>query len=75
MENAGRALIVAGILVLAIGLGLYLSARLGLPLSHLPGDVRVARDGASFHFPIATSLLLSVVLTIAINVILRLLRK
>ena len=75
METTGRYLMIAGIALLLIGAGIYLSARFGLPLGRLPGDIRVEREGFSFHFPLASSILVSIVLTIIINVILRLLKK
>ena len=56
-----RVLIVVGLLILAVGIAWPWIARLGL--GRLPGDINVARDGWSFHFPIVTSIVISVVLT------------
>jgi hypothetical protein len=60
----GRTLLVVG-LVLA-GLGLLMMA--GLPLGRLPGDIVVRRGQSTFHFPIVTCLLLSVLLSIVLMV-------
>jgi hypothetical protein len=58
-----------------VGMGLYLSAKLGLPLGRLPGDIRIEREGFSFYLPLATSILLSVVLAIVLNLIVQLWKK
>jgi hypothetical protein len=44
-------------------------------LGRLPGDIHVEGKQAYFHFPLTTCLLLSVVLTVVINVVIRLLKK
>jgi hypothetical protein len=62
-----------GILLLAGGL-LYLIDRAGLPLSRLPGDIRIGNENLTCFIPLATTLILSIVLTVLLNVIIRLLR-
>ena len=57
-----RLLIVLGLLILIAGLAWPWIARLGL--GRLPGDINIERDGWSFHFPIVTSIVISVVLTL-----------
>ena len=66
MTDLGKLLAVIGAVCLVVGLGLMLAGSLGLriPFGRLPGDIHVERDGWSFHFPLVTSLLLSVVLTL-----------
>ena len=56
----GRALVVIGLVIAAIGALMVL----GLPLFRLPGDVAVRRGNFSFHFPIVTSIVLSLLLTL-----------
>ena len=75
METIGRYLMLGGIILFLVGGGLYLSAKLGLPLGRLPGDIRIEGENGVFYFPITSSILVSVVLTIVVNVILKLLRK
>lgn len=70
-----RYIMFAGIILFLIGGGIYLAAKFGLPLGRLPGDIRIEREGFSFYFPLASSILVSVVLTILLNVIIRLLKK
>jgi formate hydrogenlyase subunit 3/multisubunit Na+/H+ antiporter MnhD subunit len=55
-----RQLIVLGLLIAAIGAVMAL----GVPLGRLPGDFTFRRDSFSFYFPLTTSILISVVLTI-----------
>ncbi|HET9669911.1 MAG TPA: DUF2905 domain-containing protein [Casimicrobiaceae bacterium] len=56
-----RVLIVVGLLILVAGIAWPWIARIGL--GRLPGDINVERDGWSFHFPIVTSIVISLVLT------------
>ncbi len=57
-----RFLIIVGVLLLVLGLAWGWLARLGL--GRLPGDIHVEREGWSFHFPLTTSILVSLVLTL-----------
>ena len=57
-----RWLIIAGIVLIVLGLAWPLIAKLGL--GRLPGDIHVERDGYSFYFPIVTGLIVSVVLSL-----------
>jgi hypothetical protein len=75
MDNIGRWLMIGGIVLFLLGGGIYLAAKFGIPLGRLPGDIRIERDGFSFYFPLTSSILVSVVLTIVVNVIARLLKK
>jgi len=56
----GRLLIVIGLLI--AGVGLLVS--LGLPVGRLPGDITIRRGSFTFYFPLATSIIASIVLTI-----------
>jgi len=71
LETIGRALMVGGILLFVLGGGLYLSAKFGLPLGRLPGDIRIEGENGVFYFPITSSILVSVALTIVVNVVVR----
>ena len=72
-EGIGRVLIIAGIILAVVGLLLAFGERIPL-LGKLPGDILIRRDGFTFFFPVVTFLLLSVILTIVINVILRIIK-
>jgi hypothetical protein len=71
MENIARWLVGGGIVLILIGGGVFLASRLGIPIGKLPGDIRIERGGGLFYFPIVTSCLLSILLTIVLNIIIR----
>ncbi len=75
MENISRYLIVAGLILVLLGCGFFLTSKLGLPLGRLPGDIRIEGQNGYLYFPIVTSIIVSIVLTIVINLCLRLIRK
>lgn len=75
LSSIGKILILAGLAVVAVGAGLWVMGRTGLPLGRLPGDIRIEREGFSFYFPIATSIVLSLALTVILNIIFRLWKK
>ena len=75
MENIGRYLIIGGVILILVGGGFYLAAKLVLPLGRLPGDIRIEGKNGSFYFPIVSSILISVVLTLILSIIARIFRK
>jgi len=75
MENIARYIMIGGIVLFLIGGGVYLAAKFGIPLGRLPGDIRIEGENGSFYFPITTSILVSVVLTVVLYLISRWLNK
>lgn len=75
MESIARYLMIGGLVLFLVGGGVYLAAKFGLPLGRLPGDIRIEGENGSFYFPLTTSILVSVVLTIVLNLISRFLQK
>lgn len=65
-QATGQILLLGGALLLAVGAWLYFGGGWG-PLGRLPGDIRITNDRWSFHFPIVTSLLISALLTLLMN--------
>ena len=63
MENIGRTLMVGGVILLVVGAGVFIAAKLGLPLGRLPGDIRIEGKNGVFYFPLATCILLSLLLS------------
>ena len=63
MSDLGRLLIVIGAVLVLVGLVLTFAGRIP-GLGRLPGDIHIQRGSWSFYFPLATSLVLSVVLSI-----------
>ncbi|HHL40801.1 MAG TPA: DUF2905 domain-containing protein [Deltaproteobacteria bacterium] len=70
LGSLGRTLIVVGAALVVIGLVLVLAPRIPL-LGRLPGDILIKRDNFTFYFPLATSVVISLLATL----ILYLLRK
>jgi len=70
MPEMGKLLVVIGVAIALIGIAMWTGVGRGW-LGRLPGDIHYSRDNFSFHFPIVTCLLFSIVLT----VIMWLLRK
>ena len=60
MTLMGKLLVFVGLGIAALGLLMML----GLPLFRLPGDIAVRRGNFSFYFPLATSIVLSILLTL-----------
>ena len=71
MSNLAKLLIVVGAVLLVAGLGLTLLGRANLPLGRLPGDIVYRGKNTTFYFPLATSLLVSIVLSLALYVLSR----
>ena len=64
MNDLGRLLIGVGLVLLVAGGLLLLLGRTGLPLGRLPGDISYRGKNLSVYFPLGTSILLSVVLSL-----------
>jgi hypothetical protein len=64
MQDAGKLLVGLGVLLVVVGALVLLFGRIGLPLGRLPGDIAIRGRHGSFHAPIATCLLISVVLSL-----------
>jgi hypothetical protein len=69
VSQLGRTLLVFGVLLVVVGGTLMLAEKLGL--GRLPGDVVVERKNFRFYAPIATSIVVSLVLTVIANLVLR----
>jgi hypothetical protein len=57
-----RVLVIIGVILIIIGLAWPLLQKLGL--GRLPGDISIERDGFRFYFPITTSIIVSLILTL-----------
>jgi hypothetical protein len=75
MEYLARVLVILGLVLIVAGGLVYLVARLNLPLGRLPGDIRVETGNVTCIFPLATMILLSILLTVGLNLIIRLINK
>jgi len=66
VHDVGRFLIVVGVVIVLAGAALLLAGRIPW-LGRLPGDIVIRRDRVTFYFPIVTSIVLSVLLTLLLN--------
>ena len=60
----GRMMIVVGAVLVAAGVLITVAGRLPLKLGHLPGDIIIRGRNSAFYFPLATCILVSVVLSL-----------
>jgi Protein of unknown function (DUF2905) len=69
MADLGRVLILVGAVAIIAGLALILVSRTNIPLGRLPGDVVYRGKNSTFYFPLATSILVSMVLSVVMYLI------
>jgi hypothetical protein len=68
MTELGKVLILAGALAVVAGLALVLLGRAHVPLGRLPGDIVYRAKNTTFYFPLATSIVISVALSVVLYV-------
>lgn len=66
LSSLGKALVALGVLLVVLGAALWLGTKVPF-LGRLPGDIVIKRDNFTFYFPLTTMLLLSLLLTLALN--------
>jgi hypothetical protein len=71
MNEIGKALLGLGLLLVAAGAALMIAGRFGWPLGRLPGDIAYRGKNVSVFFPLGTSILISVVLSVLLYFISR----
>ncbi|WP_373029129.1 DUF2905 domain-containing protein [Sulfurovum sp.] len=64
MTEIGKSIIFIGIVIIIIGVMLLFSDRLPFNLGKLPGDISYKKENFSFYFPITTSIIISIVLSL-----------
>ena len=72
MSEIGKVLIFFGVILLVLGALFLALGRTSLPLGRLPGDILYRGKRTTFYFPLATSIILSLVLSVVLYVISRL---
>lgn len=68
MQHIGRTLIILGLVMFAVGALVLLAGKLNLPFGRLPGDITYHRKNLTVFAPIGTMLLISVVLSVILNI-------
>jgi hypothetical protein len=71
LNTLARWLVVFGLVLAGVGGLIWLLGRTGLPIGRLPGDLRIETGSITCLIPLATSILISLVLTVLLNLIIR----
>jgi len=69
MSDLGKRLVFAGVIAIVAGVALMLLGRANIPLGRLPGDIVYRGKKTTLYFPLATSILISVVLSAVLYLI------
>lgn len=69
MESIGRLIISLGIVLIVIGAVITFGSKIGL--GRLPGDIFIKKGNTTFYFPLVTSIVVSILLTIVANLFFR----
>lgn len=75
LERIGTGLMLLGLILLLVGGLLWLAGRFLPDLSRIPGTIRIEGGGVTCIFPLLASIVLSLILTVLLNVIARLLNR
>ena len=70
-STVAKYLIFLGILIFITGCFLYFLSKPGIGLGKLPGDILIQKDNFTFYFPLASSIIISIVLTLALSLFFR----
>jgi len=63
MQDMARTLVVFGVILIAVGIFLFFMPKIPL-IGRLPGDIYIQRRNFSFYFPLATCILISIILSL-----------
>ncbi len=77
LHSVGQLMLVGGIVIAILGGALMLLARVPIfgKLGSLPGDIRIEGDGFACIIPLASMILISVLLTVVLNIVVRLINR
>jgi len=65
MNSLGKFFIISGVIFIILGLGLLIFSKTKIPfLGKLPGDIFIQKENFSFYFPLASCLIISIILTL-----------
>ena len=63
-SELGKTIIFIGIILIVLGAAIVLKDKLPFSLGRLPGDISIERENFRFYFPLGTSIVISVILTL-----------
>lgn len=75
LDLLARYMMITGITIFVIGGLVYLLSRLGINLFQLPGDIRIQSGSVTCLVPLVSSILISLLLTVILNLVIRFLNK
>ena len=67
MPGMGKIFVIVGLLLVIVGLGFMFADRIPY-VGRLPGDIYLKREKFSFYFPLTTSIIISIILTILFSI-------
>ncbi|MBE6100087.1 MAG: DUF2905 domain-containing protein [Anaerovibrio sp.] len=70
MADLGKMLIYIGIILVVVGCVIHFGGKL-VPFGRLPGDINIVGENSSFHFPVVTCIIISIVLSVIANLFLK----
>ena len=70
MADLGKMLIYIGIILVVVGCVIHFGGKL-VPFVRLPGDINIVGENSSFHFPVVTCIIISIVLSVIANLFLK----
>lgn len=70
LSSLGRMLMIIGVIIFFLGGLLLLGGKIPF-IGRLPGDIYIKRENFTFYFPLATGILLSILLTVILNIFFR----
>ena len=75
IPSFARWIIIAGLVLIMVGVLIAVASRVGIPLGRLPVDILIQGENASCFVPIASMLVLSLLLTIILNILIRIFNR
>lgn len=70
MTDIGKTLIYLGVILVVVGCVMHFGGKF-IPFGKLPGDINIVGENSSFHFPVVTCIIISIVLSIIANLFFR----
>ncbi len=75
LSTFGKWIVISGVGLIVVGLLLWAAGKSGLPFGNLPGDISIDRPGFSFRFPLISGIVISIALTLILNIVLWFFRR
>ena len=69
MGNIGRIFIIAGLIIVSVGVLIMFLSKTNIPIGRLPGDIIIHKKNFTFYFPLTTSIVLSILLSLLFYII------